>query len=267
MDKWPIEAHSSRTVRPERQGFTMHTHDTCEIFLFLEGDAGYAVEGHVYRLQKGDIMLMHRSEVHHLILHSQADYARCTVNFSPALLTDIDPKLDMLLAMFRDRPFGQFNHYSAALFPDNHWTYYMQKICETKEQSSRLIYLLPLLQELAEAFPTVRTLPEDAPVDKAGEIAAYITRHLFDDLTLQRIADRFYMSTSQLNRVFRRNTGATVWNYVTVKRLMAARERIRAGDMPTRVYEACGFHDYITFFRAYKQQFGVSPRKEKPVTK
>ncbi len=54
-----------------------------------------------------------------------------------------------------------------------------------------------------------------------------------------------------------------IHDYINVKRLIIAQELLKQGKKPTDIYEKCGFHDYSTFFRAYKSRFGISPGEEK----
>ena len=50
-------------------------------------------------------------------------------------------------------------------------------------------------------------------------------------------------------------------HYLTVKRLVYARQRIEAGEPATHAYLACGFNDYSSFYRAYVKYFGTAPTK------
>lgn len=261
MLKSDINANRSVLENPQNGDFYMHTHDNYEILGFIDGDAFYMVEGNEYPLRKGDIMLMRRSEAHHLKLRSSARYERITVNFRPEILESIDPA-HRLTAIFENRPLGKFNRYSARRYPDNHWFYYLEKIASYSDVYSQLVYLLPLLNELSEVFEQVRCEENGQAQSKTLEIVSYINRHLFEGLSLERLCNRFYLSKSQLNRIFRRDTGATVWNYITVKRLYAARSMLMNGEKPSSVYTSCGFNDYITFYKAYKKEFGVNPSND-----
>ncbi len=262
MQDYYISAMSRTTWQPQPIHHDMHTHDTCEILLFVDGDASYAVEGSLYRLHPGDIMLMRPSEAHHLIVHAPVTYERFVVNFSVDILRHYDADGEFY-GMFFDRPLGQFNHFRCALFPENHWRYFLTKINQTQNGNRKLCYLLPLLAELAEQYQTVKHTAADLTLDKSAEIILYINRHLFEDITLESICNRFYLSKSQLNRIFKKVTGSTVWHYITVKRLYSARERLKNGDTPTKVYEKCGFRDYISFYKAYRGQYGVPPKADR----
>ena len=77
-----IHASRSCTNDPQQDSFVMHTHDNYEIFCFLGGNAEYVVEGNIYPLEVGDVILMRKSEAHHLLLHSAQTYERITINFS-----------------------------------------------------------------------------------------------------------------------------------------------------------------------------------------
>ena len=45
------------------------------------------------------------------------------------------------------------------------------------------------------------------------------------------------------------------------RRLLQARELIASGQAPGEVYQGCGFGDYANFYRAFKGEYGVSPRE------
>lgn len=249
------------TEHPKESDFFMHTHDDYEIFGFIDGDAFYMVEGNEYHLKKGDIMFMRRSEVHRLKLRSPTRYERITLNFTPEILEDFDPE-HKLVSMFEDRPLGKFNRLSARYHPDNHWFYYLEKIYQNEDIHTKLIYLLPLLKELSDAFDNIKKDDHEHLQSKTFKIVDYINRHLFDELSLERICNKFYISKSQLNRIFYRDTGSTVWNYIIVKRLYYARNLLYSGEKPSVVHTKCGFNDYITFYKAYKKEFGVNPNHD-----
>lgn len=52
-----------------------------------------------------------------------------------------------------------------------------------------------------------------------------------------------------------------MWEYILIKRLFAARERILAGESVYTAAANCGFQDYSAFYRAYVARFQVSPSK------
>ena len=96
----------------------------------------------------------------------------------------------------------------------------------------------------------------------SGQIVRYVNSNLFSHLSLQEVADHFYRSRSQISRIFQQATGSTFWEYVSIKRLLAARAMIQRGEKASNAAMVCGFADYSVFYRAYKNRFGHSPRED-----
>ena len=255
-----IESALMITENPGVGNATMHSHDVYEIYLFLEGKSDYLVEGSKYRLRKGDIMLMRRGELHINSIRTDATYKRCYVNFDISALLAETGSL-YLLDIFDKRPLGEYNHYRAKDFPDNHWQYFMQSLCNASSKEEALCYLLPLLNELNKCHSNMTQLTTQKEPNTVAEICKYINSDLTRELSLEQLSDKFYISKTHLNRLFKTNVGTTVGQYIKLKRLFYARELIQQGLTPTDVYTKCGFHDYTTFYRAFRQQFGLSPKK------
>jgi len=255
-----VESASMTTEHPEIVSAVMHSHDSYEIYLFLDGKADYLVEGNKYRLRKGDIMLMRRGELHINSIRTSAPYKRCYVNFDISTLLSESGNLS-LLDMFDKRPLGEYNHYRAKDFPDNHWQIFMQFICNASSKEERLCYLLPLLNELSKCYSCLTKTAAEKERNTVAEICKFINSDLARELSLEQLSQKFYISKTHLNRLFKANVGTTVGQYIKLKRLFLAKELMQQGLHPTDVYTKCGFRDYTTFYRAFRQQFGLSPKK------
>jgi len=246
------------TEHPEVGSNVMHSHDAYEIYLFQDGKTDYLVEGNKYRLRKGDIMLMRRGELHINSIRSDATYKRSYINFDITSLLAETGNLS-LLDMFDKRPLGEFNHYRAKDFPENHWQEYLQAICNTSAKEEKLCFLLPLLNELSKCFPLLQNNTSSGNTNPVTDICKYINSDLTADLSLEQLSARFYLSKTHLNRLFKANVGTTVGQYIKLKRLFKAKELLQQGVSPTEAYSLCGFRDYTTFFRAFKKQFEKAP--------
>ena len=255
-----IESALMITQTPGIGNAVMHSHDVYEIYLFLDGKSDYLVEGNKYRLRKGDIMLMRRGELHINSIRGGLTYKRSYINFDITELLEKTGNL-ALLDMFDNRPLGEYNHYRAKDFPDNHWQELLQAICNASSKEEKLCYLLPLLNELRKCYTRLPQVSPEKEPNTVAEICKYINSDLARDLSLEQLAGKFYISKTHLNRLFKTNVGTTVGQYIKLKRLFYAKELMQQGIHPTDVYTKCGFHDYTTFYRAFRQQFGLSPKK------
>lgn len=242
----------------------MHAHENYELFLMLKGDCTFLIEGTEYPLQPGSIVLMRPAEVHCLKINSDTACERIALNFEPKLIKEIDPK-GKLLKSFTDRSLGAFNVYNPSEFSHNISSHIMNMtendiVLEPYDRKLRiLVNLLPLLNEINSAFlRRNHTLEEDFT---SSELLTYINDNITADLSLESLGEVFFLSKSQLNRSFRKLTGTTIWKYIVAKRLIMAREMILAGSSAYEACYECGFKDYSTFFRAYKNKFGLSPSR------
>jgi len=68
------------------------------------------------------------------------------------------------------------------------------------------------------------------------------------------------VSKYHLSHEFSSIVGTSVYRYIMLKRLLIAKQMLSSGISPGAVCINCGFGDYANFFRAFKAQYGISPR-------
>lgn len=252
------------TEHPNPSDFKMHAHDVCELYYFINGEADYFVEGNVYSLQKNDILIMRQGETHCLQIKPVDTYERLTVHFSPSVISENFS--EEFLRPFYKRPLGRLNLYRAKDFESDFYLACIQKIKKSiddnKDTAHIITPLAALIAEISDAYEKFGE-KEDKESNKsiAVEMVDYINSHLVEALSLEKIAEHFFISTSQANRIFKKSIGSSIWEYVIIKRLMAAKEMIEKGEGARTASEKCGFSDYSAFYRAYRKKFGTSPKK------
>ena len=99
------------------------------------------------------------------------------------------------------------------------------------------------------------------PQDQINQILLYINENLTEDLSLNLLSDRFYISKYYLNRQFKQFTGLSLYQYIMKKRLIVARNMLRGGSSVMDACLQCGFNDYSNFLKAFKREFGKLPKE------
>ena len=257
-----LSFHYHLDAHPVPESFAMHTHQMCEIYLFLNGRASFRIEGSEYRLERGDLLIMRPAEAHCIQVQPDLPYERMSIHFEPSLFDRIDPE-HRLLKVFLDREAGRFNRFAAAEFPDQNCRVMLTRLMQAEHQQ-RLDILSALLALLNQLYHLYRQRGQSAPATEGSllfQVTRHINDHLSEPLSLDSLCEQFYLSKPQLCRSFKRTTGASVGEYITAKRLLQAQSMLRAGSPPTHVCTACGFNDYSAFYRAYRKHFGVSPKR------
>ena len=93
------------------------------------------------------------------------------------------------------------------------------------------------------------------------EVFLFIQSHLTEDLTLERLEKEFFVSREHIAREFKRQTGQTVHRYIVKARLDRCCALIEQGLPITEVYKTSGFGGYNHFFRAFKKEYGMTPKE------
>jgi len=275
-----IYYHHTVNLAGEPLKTELHMHDCCEFYYFISGKAYFAVEGNQYPLRPGHILLIREGETHCIHTDSNYTYERMVVHF-PFDFLPRNSRLDMapLRALFYGRELGEQNLFIPP--PESHG---FLACCMNRlfEESNRpraaekpdlklLTYLLPVLNELcmlqaADHESFLETGEEKRRENElVAAIVAYITKNLHSIRDLSDLEKQFFMSATYLNKLFKRATGTTLWNYIQLKRLLYARARLREGVPATVVARECGAAEYSSFYRMYKKTFGVSPQTDKAI--
>ncbi len=246
-----------------------HYHDFHKLVFFLAGEGGYAVEGQRYELAPGDVVLVGRGDVHRPEVGRAAPYERAVLYLSPDFLrvqSGPDCDLESLFTLARRefrfvlRPAVRDGRIPALLAK-------LERALAGGEEFGQALLgralLLELLVEIgrgqrAHRLFYVRTAGCDETV---VAILRYLGEHLTERLTVEELAARFYLSKYHMMRRFREETGYTIHGYLTGKRLMRARELMAAGETAAAACRESGFRDYSAFLRAYRRQFGRTPRQ------
>lgn len=247
----------------------LHHHDFFEIYFFLSGSVLYNVESKSYLLTPGDILLIRPMQLHQPVFDERSgNYERIVLWLNTKFLEQFGMDGENLSACF----FSARPGYAGLLRPDEHIRQKLQYLLEAllQEQDSReygheiscLSYLALILSQLCRLSAQEPLEVESSNVSRViFDILEYINENYQEDLSLDSLANRFFISKYHLSREFTRVTGSSVHRYVTQRRLIAAKQLMSEGKPTNAVYLQCGFGDYSSFFRAFKAAYQISPRE------
>lgn len=251
-----------------------HVHDFYEFYFFISGDAEALIEEFSTPLRPGDIVVFPPGFMHRAHHHNPHTYYERMLIYLPrnVLRAMGSPEYSLLDVLDACVARSQFL-FSLGKKKFEHCCYNINEIIndevEYKQPSQSLInyYRVSLLATqlchwFEEASKKDLTGPASAhSVDSIGNIIAYINEHLTEDLSLECLSNKFFISKYYLMHEFKARTNMSVHQFIMQKRVNLARMMLQFGINPSEAAARCGFGDYSCFYRAFRKENGLSPNQ------
>lgn len=264
MESRYVDTH--RDVTWSNLHVNLHSHTFVEILCCANtSGAEYLVGADRYRLQKGDIIMIPPGISHRPLLPEEMaePYIRDVLWLNPEFLKNLHH-------LFPDQRIYDFTGSQLLRTAGTKWEYlsdlFHAGVVESERRDAGWEALVAgntvqLLVHLGRAMldRTAQPLRAEEP-ELLDRVLSYVEEHLAHRITLADTARRFYVSESTISHTFKERMGASFYRCVTQRRLIAAKTLILRGISLEEVARQVGFGDYSGFFRAFKQEFGISPR-------
>ena len=256
----------------------VHHHDFFEVYLLLDGEVEYWVDGEICRLEAGDLLLIHPQQLHRPLPSGAEVYERIVLWIEReylAMLSDAD--IDLCRCFDTTVPGHRMHirasdtqkHAIAARLGELVRESYSDSVGATLLANGIFLQFMVELNRLAYQLANAEGSAGGAEGDSIrvtensaliSHVLDYIGAHCHEELSLDSIADYFFVSKYHLSHAFSREVGISVYRYITIRRLMLARQLLTRGIPAGEVCYHSGFHDYAGFYRAFKAEYGISPR-------
>jgi len=252
----------------QKKEFNFHYHDFNKIIIFISGRVNYLIEGRSYELKPYDIVLVNAGEIHKPTILDNSAYERIIIYVSTQFLqkySENDYNLNYCFERAKKENSGvlrvpsveKSKLYQVCLELEHSFS----DQAFAKELYQKILFLEFMIQLNRTAIiNNINYLDSVNENSKLLKIITYINEHLTEDITIDKIAEHFYLSRYYLMHYFKAETGYTIGNYITEKRLMLAKDLVRKGCTVTEACYQSGFKNYSTFSRAFKKVFNTLPK-------
>ncbi|MFM9327884.1 helix-turn-helix domain-containing protein [Paenibacillus mesotrionivorans] len=263
--------HHTRDESPNPEHFKLHYEVGYEIFLFLEGNGTYIIEGNRYELSPNSLLIMNSNELHVLSISPDHPYERIVLTLKKDFLPPFLSHGVDFLRSIKYRKLGHGNLIQGELVVKNGLLDYYHKLRRLLARPGPeeefmakcvIVELLAAINSIKEKELLDAQLHKPA-MTKVSELLEYINGNLNEALTLDALAERFFLTKYHLCHIFKEATGYSINQYISYKRIHMADALMLEGYTPTQACFMSGFNSYSNFYKSYRKLTGRSPRHTK----
>lgn len=258
-----------RVIRDYDAMISKHLHNEYEIYYLLEGEMYYFINDQTYLVKRGCLVFLDRNLIHK---------TSPVVKYHERILLEIrgEEVIPLMEALGIDFP-KFFRDYSGVLELSRDEQKSVEEILFSmademieKQQnydaiaSMKLARLLIFImrQRHKNALNVKAETANTTKHQKVHEVVEYIVDHCAEQITLDMVADRFFVSKSYLSRIFKEVTGFTVNEFINVQKIKQAQMILTETELPIAVVaKKMGFESLTYFEKVFRRYSEISPLK------
>jgi AraC-like DNA-binding protein len=243
-----------------------HFHSTYEIYYLMSGQREFFIKERTILVPEGHIIIISPNIVHRTMNARRPRYERFIVNIHESMMTAayggrpeiLNPLFEQEYLVFSCSPQDR-------LIIDELVQHILREVerqdsgCEIYVHTlvmQMLVYCCRHIQDRAQE-PVISPSPMH---DRISEIVRYMNQHYMDNLTLQQMADKFFISPYYLSRLFKEATGFTFVEYLNNVRVKEAKKLLETSSLKVnQISRKVGFGSVTHFGRVFKEISGHTP--------
>lgn len=94
-----------------------------------------------------------------------------------------------------------------------------------------------------------------------GKIKLFIREHIQDEISREEIADHLHLNSAYLSRLFKKETGSSLSDYILLRRMELAKQWLLTSDLPiSAIAQSLGYTNFSHFAKMFKKVHGANPQ-------
>ena len=236
-----------------------HTHIQYEYLFIRQGRVTIENNGSKITVN-GPCMIIHKPfTLHRAFTDGNVTYERYIIYFDQAVISELEPWISKLRKVTSDS-------ISIMQFDDGiseRITSVCSKLLETYRSGKyrRCELLLAMLTDvICESSKDSITYQSSVENKYVAEAMNYIGEHYSENILIEELARRLFVSRAKLISDFKKYNGITIKQYIQLTRINYAKLMLSSGSSITETAQSCGFCDDSHFVYTFRKLVGVTPK-------
>ncbi len=236
-----------------------HYHDFHKIFILISGDCEYWIEEKRYELMPLDAVIIPAGTLHRPVVRPGAEYKRIIIYISNDFFVNENKTLFECFSSVQSDRSHLIRHINpnraeiASLLPriiddERNESEYGSDIIKRLRVTELLVMLNRALKNKEANYTSFSVSNKTVE-----QIRDYVDSNLTSDLDIDTIAGALYLNRSYIMHLFKQETGTTIGNYITEKRMFLANKYIKEGHPKGEASLMAGFPSYSAFHYAFNK--------------
>ena len=243
----------------------VHTHDFIEIIYISDGSATETVNGQDLEVSRGDLLFMNYGCTHAFLPHGSVCFYNICFRPKPQASTDLaagDAFSLLQIAAFEQLRNGQDTGLISLRGGERDEMENLLTLMH-REYGENAAFKRAVLESymsilLIKALRKSGNTAKEAPSNR--ELSDYIDANLGTDLTLAALSQRYFYNPSYFSRMFKKQFGVPLTEYIEKRRIALARRLLKETDMTVEQIAArVGYSSKTSFYRAFSKITGATP--------
>lgn len=290
--KLPVLIYAGQISDDPEWSFSSHKHDDLsEIVYVSEGEGKFVVNNQTYQVQQGDILIYNKGVIHEERSNPENPLKTYFCGVGQLYIEGVEEGCiiapHLVPVIHTGRYLYKAESYISEIFEESNSQVLGYEIICQNLLTSLIILILRIIRsenrELSSATPGNQgtstsgnfapavtpgnhaTATATATTDTLGyKIKEYIDKNYTTNISLNKIADRLYISPHYLSHIFKKETGYSPINYMINRRIGEAKKLLLTTEMNIQeIARFVGYDNANYFTMIFKKAMGVSPKKFK----
>ena len=249
-----------------------HFHNEYEIFYLIEGERQFFFDNRAYKVQAGSLILVDENAIHMTMANSDDDigHDRIIIYIDKEKMKELDKLFpNVHLIKFFKEQYGVFhltleqqtqflNLYHNLKNELDHKDYFSNSVIDM----AIMMYFIEFIRKNQDHKLVDVPSHTSSKHQSIYAIAEYISEHYTEHLTLESLANDFFLSKYYLCRSFKEITGYGINEYIHIHRIKKAKQLLEETSLSvSQISLQLGYDSLTHFERTFKNYMTISPLK------